>query len=106
MTLGQKVKSLRVSKGFTQVQLGQKCMLDHTSISRIESDKFTPKGDTLVRLAAALDVDPLSLIYIDIIPQENTTAERIKRIVEYYSEKTQQSLLDFLESNLSDSFKL
>lgn len=106
MTIGQKVKSLRLSKGYTQNQLGQKCMLDHTSISRIENGHISPKGDTLVRLAAALDVEPLSLVYIDIIPEENTTSERIKRVVECYSERTQQTLLDFLESNLSDSFKL
>ena len=106
MTLGQRIKSIRKAKGLTQAELAAKSLVDHSYISRIENDKHQPTSSTLMRIAVALETEPLSLIYIDIETNENDTPERIKRVVECYPKESQITLLHFLETNLSESFKL
>lgn len=49
------------SKNMTIVELAKKSGVSETTISRIKNDRNgtqTPKSETVVRLAAALDVDP------------------------------------------------
>jgi len=49
------------SKNMTIVELSKKSGVSETTISRIKNDRSgsqTPKSETVVRLAAALDVDP------------------------------------------------
>ncbi|MGX2947172.1 helix-turn-helix domain-containing protein [Enterococcus alishanensis] len=49
------------SKNMTIVELSKKSGVSETTISRIKNDRNgsqTPKSETVVRLAAALDVDP------------------------------------------------
>jgi len=60
--LARKIKELRGRKGFSQDELAETAQLNLRTIQRIESGETGPRGDTLKRLAAALDITPDDLI--------------------------------------------
>lgn len=55
--VGNKVKSLREEREWTQVQLAEKSGLPQSHISRIENGVHSPTRMTLEKLARALNVD-------------------------------------------------
>lgn len=69
--IGQKIKSLRISKGLTQVDLVGKIdgNIDTTNISRIESGRTNVTIYNLYRIAAALEVSLADLVTIE--PEQN-----------------------------------
>lgn len=62
MTIGEKIKSLRLEKGLTQKQLGDLCSMADSAIRRYELGSANPKIETLEKIANALNV-PLSELY-------------------------------------------
>ena len=54
--LAQRLKSLRIRKGFSQEELSEKAGLSLRTIQRIENGETEPRGDSLKRLSVALDV--------------------------------------------------
>lgn len=60
--LGQKIKTLRTSKGLSQEELAQQAGISLRTVQRIENDEAEPRGDTLIRLAAVLNVKPEELV--------------------------------------------
>lgn len=58
MTLGEKIKAARKSKGFTQKQLAELINAKHNSVSDWESDRYKPDMDTIELLCGVLDVTP------------------------------------------------
>lgn len=69
--LAKKIKELRTRKGFSQDELSVTTQLNLRTIQRIESGETEPRGDTLKRLAAALQVTPDELI--DWAEEQDTT---------------------------------
>lgn len=69
--LAKKIKELRTRKGFSQDELSIAAQLNLRTIQRIESGETEPRGDTLKRLATALQVTPDELI--DWTEEEDTT---------------------------------
>jgi transcriptional regulator with XRE-family HTH domain len=69
--LAKKIKELRTRKGLSQDELSIAAQLNLRTIQRIESGETEPRGDTLKRLAAALNVTPDQLI--DWTEEEDTT---------------------------------
>ncbi|MCD0490066.1 helix-turn-helix domain-containing protein [Pedobacter sp. MC2016-14] len=59
--LGEKIKALRLRNGLSQEELAERAQLSLRTIQRIESGETAPRGDTLIRLAAALKVDTEAL---------------------------------------------
>ena len=57
MTIGEKIKSSRLSKGLTQKQLGQLCGMADSAIRRYELGGANPKIETLQKIANALNID-------------------------------------------------
>ena len=57
--IGKRVQEIRVSKGYSQVDLVGKIegSIDTTNISRIESGRTNPTAFTLSRIADALEVE-------------------------------------------------
>jgi Predicted transcriptional regulators len=49
------LKPLRISRGLTQVKLGEMVGITQQSIQAIETGKSKPSFDTLIELATALD---------------------------------------------------
>jgi uncharacterized Tic20 family protein len=62
MDLSQKLKELRARKGFSQEQLAYAAAINLRTVQRIESGETEPRGDTLKRLANALNITPDELI--------------------------------------------
>lgn len=60
--IAQKVKELRSRKGFSQEQLAESAEINLRTVQRIESGETEPRGDTLKRIAKALNVTPDELI--------------------------------------------
>jgi transcriptional regulator with XRE-family HTH domain len=62
LNLALKIKELRNKKGFSQEMLAEESSLSLRTIQRIENDETVPRGDTLKRLAIALDTSPDEII--------------------------------------------
>lgn len=62
LNLALRVKELRNRKGISQEVLAEESSLSLRTIQRIENDETVPRGDTLKRLAVALDTSPDEII--------------------------------------------
>lgn len=58
----QKIKSLRTAKAMSQEELAEKTGLSLRTIQRIENNETEPRGDSLKRLAQALQTTPDEVI--------------------------------------------
>lgn len=58
MTFGEKIKTARISKHYTQRQLAELINAKHNSISDWEKDKSKPDMDTVELICGALDLSP------------------------------------------------
>jgi HTH-type transcriptional repressor of puuD len=56
VTVGERLKALRLERGLQQRQLAEKALLTPSLVSQIESGRLTPSLHTLGKLARALDV--------------------------------------------------
>ena len=54
--IGQKIRQLRIAKGYSIEALAQKAGMKRPNLSRLESGKHQPSLETLEHLAEALDV--------------------------------------------------
>lgn len=62
LNLAQRVKDLRNRKGISQEVLAEESGLSLRTIQRIENNETVPRGDTLKRLAIALDTSPDEIV--------------------------------------------
>jgi len=60
--LAQKIKDLRNRKGLSQEQLADAAQINLRTVQRIEAGETEPRGDTLTRIANALNIKPEELI--------------------------------------------
>ncbi|UBM63404.1 helix-turn-helix domain-containing protein [Candidatus Sulfidibacterium hydrothermale] len=61
----RKIKELRTQKGFSQEALAEKSGLSLRTVQRIENGETFPRGDSLKRMASALDVLPETFIHTE-----------------------------------------
>lgn len=57
MTIGDKIKSIRVQQGLTQELLAEKTSISTRTIQRIENNEVDPRSYTLEKIAEALHID-------------------------------------------------
>ncbi len=101
MTLGEKIKSLRIEKKLTQKDLAGD-RITRNMLSRIECDKANPSLDTLTYLAEGLNI-PLYLLFADTsnaaFIEKNAL---IEKIYESYKHKNYKAAINFINriSNL------
>ncbi len=62
MTVGERLKALRLERGLQQRQVAEKAELTPSLVSQIESGRLTPSLHTLGKLAGALGVPIASLL--------------------------------------------
>ena len=55
MPTGSKIKEIRIKKGLTQKQLGEKCGMYESQIRKYENGNANPKIETLQKIADALE---------------------------------------------------
>lgn len=65
--IGQRIKTIRKNKGYTQEKLSELIGIEPQSMSYMENGKFAPTPDTLQKLATALDVQPYEFYYFDTV---------------------------------------
>lgn len=56
-SLGQRIRGLRTSKGWTLAQASQATGLARSTLSKIENGQMSPTYDALIKLAAGLQID-------------------------------------------------
>lgn len=56
MTIGERIREIRKSRGLTQKELGERLGLSHQSIAQWENDLRKPKSETILKIACALGV--------------------------------------------------
>ncbi|SFK87273.1 Helix-turn-helix [Lachnospiraceae bacterium KH1T2] len=61
-TLGQRIKAVRIRKGYTQEELAEVMHIPKSTVSAYENDKVDIKGSVLVELAEHLDTTPNYLL--------------------------------------------
>lgn len=52
--IGSRLRELREAQGLTTTQLGEKCGLSHSTISKVENGKWSASIDMLSRICEAL----------------------------------------------------
>lgn len=62
MTIGERIRNLRIEMGLTQKQLGERCGMADSAIRRYESNRGNPTMETLERIASALDIHVMKLL--------------------------------------------
>ena len=65
MKIGEHIKEIRISKGFTQSELSEKSGIAVRTIQRIENSEVTPSIYSLNAIGAALEVK-LNEVYIEL----------------------------------------
>ena len=71
------IKKIRLEKGMTQKELGEKCGLADSAIRRYELGGANPKLETLKKIADALDVATISFIDFDKLRELNRQEVRL-----------------------------
>ncbi|HEU4962283.1 MAG TPA: helix-turn-helix transcriptional regulator [Bacilli bacterium] len=106
MSLGQKIRELRISKGLTQSDLGSG-LVTPSMISQIESDKANPSYKVLEAIAEKLET-PLEFFLSDIQTQlEQTSAHKVaKALLSSGSCERACTLLETLLENPSPNLQL
>ena len=93
MKLGEKIKSLRKSKGISQEELAAMLKINRNYLSRVETGKSEPTAGILKQIAIIFNIDLNSLL--DINNDNQDVSEKVKYIVnncKYLHEKD----LDFI----------
>lgn len=62
--IGNRIRRARQDKGLTQSELAEAMGTSMAVISRYESGKRVPSAKTIVAVASALDISPLSLVFV------------------------------------------
>ena len=60
--IGHKIKSFREKQGISQEELAQRAGVHSNTIARWERDEVNPRGTSLVKLAAGLQISPSELL--------------------------------------------
>lgn len=74
LTLGARIKNCRVQSGISQEALADLTQLSVRTIQRIETGETTARGDSLQRIAKALNIDIKELTSIPLRAANNTTS--------------------------------
>lgn len=73
MTIGKRLRKIRVEQGLTTVELGMRANISQGMISRIENDRANPTIDKVVSIARALNVPIIKLLDEDVMPYQSCT---------------------------------
>lgn len=60
--LGRRIRALRVSRGMTQEQLGEKADINYKYLGSVERGERNPSLDNLVRIAGGLSISLADLL--------------------------------------------
>lgn len=107
MTLGKRLKQVRVEKGFSQADVADFLNISRQSISRWETDKAYPDIDNLVELSKYYEVsiDELLTQTKDLQQEINQKTEQMNKNMDEI-EKKQKKLNQLLSEDSDESWVL
>ena len=92
MTFGEKIKTARISKHYTQRQRAELINAKHNSISDWEKDKSKPDMDTVELICGALDLSPGYLMdSIKTSAPSSELSDTYTELIELYSKLSEDS---------------
>ena len=94
MSIGKRIKEIRLEKGMTQKELAEKCGMFDSALRRIENGKQNPKIETIERIIEALNIP-----FTDIIDDDE-----LRLSVNKHFKETEQ-ILDAVENFFSQDTK-
>jgi len=110
VTIGSKLKELRLQAGLTQVQLALASGLDQSMLARYESDQRTPSGPRLGALAKALGTSVEALLDGSQLPPPsvepkphvhgNSTKALVQKILDQINTEHQRAVLAYAKALL------
>ena len=89
--LGNRLRQIRISKGLTQEQLGEKINVSANAIGQFERGVILPNYSTLSKLIDALDIDA-NLIFARESNSYSQEAVWIAKAIEHLSRSEKQSI--------------
>ena len=104
--LGQNIKRLRKQKGWSQKKLAQEIGAHITHFNRIETGKYIPALETVIKLARVLEVPVDYLIgsnesnLEDIRIEDQTFSEKIK-LLNSFNEKEREAIITIIDAILT-----
>lgn len=102
MTFGEKIKTARISKHYTQRQLAELINAKHNSISDWEKDKSKPDMDTVELICGALDLSPGYLMdSVKTSAPSSELSDTYTELIELYlklSEDSQKAIMQILRN--------
>ena len=81
MTIGERIKKIRLEKGMTQKEVAEKCGLFDSAIRRYESGRQNPKIETVEKIANALGVNPMLLVYGEELSQTLKSINEVEEAI-------------------------
>lgn len=95
MWLREKVVSRRRERGWTQVELANAASVTQPSVSNWELGKTAPNPEEAARLAAALDLDPVT--FIGQLWPDVAAADRLSELRGLLADATDEQIADITE---------
>ncbi|QCK15221.1 helix-turn-helix domain-containing protein [Mangrovivirga cuniculi] len=96
MEIGEKIRYLRISKGFTKSDLARKAKISNAQLGRYEEGTSQPTASFIVNLADALDCTPNYLLNIKENRICHVDNEYFNRFVENFHSLNLDDKLDIL----------
>lgn len=102
VSLGEKLKTLRREKGWSQDELAYHAQIDGRQVSRYENDRVTPSIEVVIKMAKAYNVS-LDYLLLEDAPRRpleapvSRLAERVLHLGTL-SEEDERALLHILDS--------
>ena len=96
-SLAKKLKELRAIRGMSQEYLADQSRVSLRTIQRIENNESEPTGETIKRLAIALDVELTELIGSNSITQTNDLKSTIIFLKKQLSKTNEKSEIKTFE---------
>jgi transcriptional regulator with XRE-family HTH domain len=102
-SFGDAIRAIRERKGLTQTELGERTGLGQNNISRIETGTVSrPQEDTVIKLSAALGVDPYEIWALTSYPELPWLIKDLRKSASRLGPNEQKilaALADYLEDN-------
>lgn len=97
MTVGERIKKIRLEKCMTQKEVAEKCGINDANIRKYESGRQNPKIETVEKIAKALDVPITQLLPYQIKADHNAKS---------IEDMTEEERKEYMQKSIEDMKKV
>lgn len=99
LLLGKRIRSLRVARGWTQQDLGEKAGISYKFIGEIERGKQNPSFSILAKISDALDIELKELFrFSNEIPTRKELEKEVERILKIMTDDELRHILLLIQA--------